>query len=638
MSPVPYSFSESYGPELEDKGPIGLSEKPEPHLDVLSHTQATLRLAVFLGIPKDEPLVFDAPLLSRLCGRRMFFLRGWKRYASCVKGFNALGLLAEHAGREEQKFSRLPQDALRSLRREYLAARRVFSKRELAALKDSQLAKVDLLSLSLWSAFAGRTIVCATSSNLGICLHQALRDMRLKTLAVAGKCFKLLNEDEGRIVIWCPDERADFMSAEKSALLSSLEAEHPRRTVLRTYINRRQRDPGALKQALACGGCFFPTNPQSRAELKSLLTQALREISGERGMPMERLLKNTRIKATLESLGAVISGGRIILQRSLEAGMLGMALPYQLMIEEARQRGDTRPLCIWNPVSIGAALAALTLCDRALRQPPDGLDGMETRIHGVFDSANLQSLAQLFGVVAARHTSGRQTAYVGLGSSSYANGNLCFEILSESASSRGAFRGRGHLHPATHAINPIAQALIFAEELFRAARGERSSARKPEPAGAAALAGYLLARLDGGTLSFVEISYALRCGGFTKATFLEFAGFGTHEEAARRYIEEAREEGASMESLARGVLSALDWDWKRLRLAARNERVASSRAYAGGGLDDSVFEEQDPAVHIHLTGDYCVQPSPILVERIQRNGVRTRKALPKGEGLFCPPR
>jgi hypothetical protein len=92
--------------------------------------------------------------------------------------------------------------------------------------------------------------------------------MQKKPVTLAGKNFTALNDDEGWLIIWCPDEQADFMNAEKTEHLRSLETEQPPLTVLHTYINRKQRDPGALKDALDSGGYFFPTNPQSSDELQ----------------------------------------------------------------------------------------------------------------------------------------------------------------------------------------------------------------------------------------------------------------------------------------------------------------------------------------------------------------------------------
>lgn len=495
---------------------------------------------------------------------------------------------------ELRRIKNLSPAALRAAQLDFLATRKVFSQAELSALSKTDLFQIDNLCLALWRAFAKRTIVCATSSNLGIALHQALRQMRRKKLCVAGKSFPLLKADEGRLVIWCPDERADFMNPEKTAFLKSLASEKHGRTSLRTYINRQQRDPGALKEALVCGGYFYPTNPQSRPELKNLLILAL-----------ENLPLTVNVKQALESLGARVINRRVSVRSPLEGGMLGMAIPYMNLVHEAEHRGDARAFSVWNPASIGAALAAMTLCDRELRAQKSART-LPARIHGVFDIANLQSLAQLFGVVTQRHQSGRQTAYEGLGSSSYANGNLCFDILERSAKNKGAFRGRDALHPATHSLNPIAQALIYGEGL------RRGAATKPEPAGAAALAGYLLARLDGGTLSFIEIVYALRLAGFSKRSFLEFCGFGKGSSAAERYIQESREEGEYMESLVQNVLQALDWNIPRLRKASEAEAKRSRRKYRFNPLDDKALEEKNPAVYIHLTGDNCVQPAPEL--------------------------
>lgn len=599
---------------------ITLAPRPQPNCSgVLVHARHTLRLAEFLGISRDEELIQDAPLLSRLFGRQVYFLRGWQRYKSCVKGFNALGLLAEHAVISERRLARLGPAALRRRRLEYLAARGVFTTAELFELPAAELKGVDILSLSLWDSFARRRIVCATSSNLGLCLHQALEDLRSRELRVAGRRFKLIGEDEGRLVIWCPDERADFMSPEKSALLKAVSARSSGLTTLKTYLNRRQRDPGALKEALETGGYYFPTNPQSRGELKSLLANALREIGRERGVGLGALMRDKRIRIALESLGACLEEDRVLLGSGVEGGMLGMAAAYMLLMEQIQRRGGEKALSLWNPVSIGAALASYALCDKALRASAGTAGrGLQTRLHGVFDIANLQSLAQLFEVTVSRHLSGRQTAYVGLGSSSYSNGNLCFEILERSALHRGAFRGASHLHPATHALNPLAQALVYGEELLRSEREPKHRPRKPEPAGAAALAGLLLARLDGGALSPEEIAYALRLGGFNAARFLEFSGYGT-DEAAERYIEDAAEEGSAMEALARGVLAALEWSWPRLCCAIKPGKTQSRRKYRMRGLDETVFETRDPALVVNLTGDYVPQVAEDLTRRLRKS-------------------
>ena len=69
----------------------------------------TIRLAQSLSIPtparaddlstpygsNTRQVSFDAPLLSELVGKPISFLRGWEMFESCVKGYNALGLMAE---------------------------------------------------------------------------------------------------------------------------------------------------------------------------------------------------------------------------------------------------------------------------------------------------------------------------------------------------------------------------------------------------------------------------------------------------------------------------------------------------------------------------------------------------------------
>ena len=97
---------------------------------------------------------------------------------------------------------------------------------------------------------------------------------------------------------------------------------------------------------------------------------------------------------------------------------------------------------VWNQASIGAALAAAVLAEDVMKKPKvmndyskkiileewpklgieiDGLLRAKSKrqVIGVFDTANLQSLAQLLGVVVTRHRSGRGSPFVGLGSSSY---------------------------------------------------------------------------------------------------------------------------------------------------------------------------------------------------------------------------
>jgi len=672
-----------------ERGFVVLGKTPDPEcLQPMDLAIFTVRLARILGVkprvahdaaalPYDEAhdnLTFDAPLASLVAGRRIRFLRGWKDYGSCVKCFNGIGLLGEHILKELRRLQNTHQSMVKRDAIAYLRSRRtksgdghcpVFTDADLASLTDADIAAVDLVALAIWKAYASRPIVCSTSSNMGISLHEALRFMQSATISTAGKEFTILNDDEGWLIVWCPDEQADFMNAEKTEHLRSLETEQPPLTVLHTYINRKQRDPGALKDALDAGGYFFPTNPQSADELQNLLANSLADVSRERRCSTVQLLADEKVRYTLRSLGCSVEDGRVVVSGGVEGGLFGLMAGYLVMLDETLPRGDTAAISTWNQASIGAALAAAVLADIQLRDPASLDDSIRadlkrhfpgiasflgrhklgkdvpTRIHGVFDLANLQSLAQLLGVVVERHLSGRGTAYVGLGSSSYANGNRCYGILKQSVLSNGPFMGKETFHPATHTLNPIAQALIYAEDLHRAASQPSFAAmsaeeqvqfltrhvKKPEPAGAAAMAGYLLSRLDARTLSVVEVAAVLRLAGFDAATFLEFAGFNKDVQGTNWFLQEATEEGPLMEILAKQFLRLLDRPVNQLLDLARLERAHSRLNYRLRPLDPAAFELLNPAVNIYLTGDNTRQPKARLVQSILERYTATQHQL-----------
>jgi hypothetical protein len=110
-------------------------------------------------------------------------------------------------------------------------------------------------------------------------------------------------------------------NAEKTEHLRSLETEQPPLTVLHTYINRKQRDPGALKDALDSGGYFFPTNPQSSDELQNLLANSLGDVARERRCTTAQLLADEKVSYTLRSLGCSIEGSRIVVRGGVEGGL-----------------------------------------------------------------------------------------------------------------------------------------------------------------------------------------------------------------------------------------------------------------------------------------------------------------------------
>jgi hypothetical protein len=660
-----------------------------PLSEIVEIAVLSMRLARLIGIPTSRAndshnlpydpdshgILFQAQIASTLLGQRIHFLRGWWQFESCIKGFNALGLMAEQVLRILRQLNNAPLDEVVKIKRSFLRSRKVsgsplksiFSDAEVDSFAEEELAKIGLFELATHLAFAHRTIVCSTSSNMGISLHDALRYMQKTTLHFGSRSFALLNFDEGQLIIWCPAEDADFMNPEKYSFLRELAAQKPALTSLRTYINRQQRDPGALKDALLCGGYFFPTNPQSKGELQNLLFVALSQLAAEKSVAISQLTRDPQVQETFESLHVESIQGKVYITEGIEGGIAGLMVPYFLMIDEILGGAPPGGLSTWNQASIGAALAAAVLADHVLRNPDElseqtrsdmnsqfpnisrfmdhrqfGQD-LRNSIHGVFDIANLQSLAQLLGVVVEKHVSGRATAYVGLGSSSYSNGNRCYEILKKSIESDGPFKGKKHFHPATHAINPLAQAIIYGEEVYRCwthpacenlsnsdAQRDfvRSHVRKPEPAGAAALAGYILARLDAGTLSLLEIAYGLRLLGFTKNVFLSFLNFPANELGMNAFLQSCYEEGVYMGDLLKNVLLCIDWPIEDLEQKAMKERIYSQLKYVLAPLDPLSIENSDPLVTIYLTGDNTHQPADDLLAEIIRRQ-RTHKVLLK---------
>lgn len=610
---------------------------------------------------ESDRVTFDAPLLSQVLGDRILYLRGWTQFQSCIKGFNALGLMAEQIDDFLLKYEQFGQDEKKRIIREFLKSRKgpdgakIFTSEELSTFDLHEIGKdLSTFDLAIWCCFASRTIVCSTSSNMGISLHEALRLMQGQKRIVGGRTITLLNHDEGRLIIWCPDERADFMNQEKAALLRRLEAELPKLTTLRTYINRQQRDPGALTDALECGGYFFPTNPQSTNEVQNLLFVSLASQSTDPEKAIRAAVGDPQARFTLESLGCIVDEnlGLIEVRRGVEGGIHGLMLPYFLMLEEILESEQDPAISTWNQASIGAALAAAVLADNVFQNPSclrhDVRAKFEdlfpnitrfsrnfnrsvgvrvsTELHGVFDIANIQSLAQLLGVVVTRHLAGRSTAYVGLGSSSYSNGNRCFEIIDESFQQNGVFRGRDTFHPATHTLNPIAQALVFGEDVLRILNYAKSCdiapqeipallrgrVRKPEPAGAAALSGYILDRLDTNTLSVFEVGYSLRLLGFNKSLFLEFVGQKPSIEGEENLIQLAFEEGPYMGQFCADILNLLEWP-----LATLLERIYPQVDYRSRNkqtFDSNRIGDEGTSV-IYLTGDNTEQLSDQFLER-----------------------
>lgn len=634
---------------LRPEGRIFVSESPASRsLDRAAEIAlTTLEMAQRLGIstpsievrgalpysPQTDTLVFAAPILGELLNREVFFLRGWKQFQSCIKGFNALGLMAEQVVDWLQHFKGLSKTERHAVVCEFLVCH------DLSAASEDSDGVINEIDLALWHCFRRKPIVCSTSSNMGISLHEILRLLQNRTQSCRYGTYTILRPSEGKLVIWCPDERADFMNPEKARLLRSIESEQPQLTHLRTYINRQQRDPGALADALEAGGYFFPTNPQSAAELQNLLFGALVGDAEDAPDAVSSALLDNKALETLLSLGCKVDFERstIAVQRGVEGGIHGLMLPYWIMLEEICALHPVTRLETWNQASIGAALGAAILAEKlvasldSLASPirnrfseafpnisSETLEGSndltKREIIGVFDIANMQSLAQLLGVTTERHKAGRSTAFVGLGSSSYSNGNRCFEILDDSAQSGGPFAGRASFLPATHTLSPVAQALILGEDLARVARANESNgkdkayasadhAKKAESAGAAALAGVLLKLLDNGDLTVFEIALCLRRMGFDSRRFLVLHFPSLNNDSEEAFIQSASEEGNFMGQFAKDLLTLLDWPIEALI------RHAAHQVDARKGM----MRDQGALV-IYLTGDNCDQPSSTLID------------------------
>lgn len=116
--------------------------------------------------------------------------------------------------------------------------------------------------------------------------------------------------------------------------------------------------------------------------------------------------------------------------------------------------------------------------------------------------------------------------------------------------------------------------------------------------------------------SFLEIAWALRLVGFTRALFLAFNGFSPDAEGANHYLQEAFEEGEYMGALAENLLTVLDWELPRLLSLVHLERAHSRLNYRLRPLDDDRFEALNPVVHINLTGDNTRQPGRAVVSAI----------------------
>jgi hypothetical protein len=182
----------------------------------------------------------------------------------------------------------------------------------------------------------------------------------------------------------------------------------------------------------------------------------------------------------------------------------------------------------------------------------------------------------------------------------------------------------------------VAQALVLGEDVMRvlAELGDGVDAieilrhvRKPEPAGAAALAGYLLDRLDSGTLSVVEIGFALRSLGLDRNCFLWICGLPQTLEGEQMYVRVASEEGPRMAQFATDLLTCLQWDPTELCRLANAERDSSSIMQLLSAKERLACSEWETLQIIYLTGDNTSQPSSAEITQIVDSMLTFRSSL-----------
>jgi len=567
-------------------------------------------------------------LIEDSLNSEIHFLNGNMNFNSSIKAYNALGLMAEQVLLKSKEFNSLTRDERVYKWREFLISRRdnhkeFFTEQELDNLNWDEVSNLDNLSLMIWMTFADVPIVCSTSSNMGIALHEALRMCQQTNFMFREKCMPILNNNEGNLIIWCPDPEADFMSPEKTAYLNKIASEEPKLTTLRTYINRIERDPGALKEALSNGGYFFPTNPQSKMELRNLIYPNLTENL------------NYLNNRTLQSLEIKKEKFQFRICRGIEGGLAGLMVPYFMMLNQNLGLSLNKNSFVWNQASIGAALAAAVLAEDVMKNPKTlndhskkiileewprlgiEIDGLlraksKRQVIGVFDTANLQSLAQLLGVVVTKHRSGRGSPFVGLGSSSYSNGNLCFDILKLSEINGKSFLGSENFFPATHAINPIAQAIVYGSLISKFPVVQGNENFKPEPAGAASLAGFILHQLDNSFLSTIELSLLLRKLGYTNSLLVELAYNEDSEEIRNKWLTIADDEGDYMSNLIKDVFYFLELPTDVLIAISRTEKKTSNKNLKRKKIysKTNIF---------YLTGNNTSQPNNIFRLKLLEN-------------------
>jgi|GEM_PF-5568772 len=609
--------------------------EPSKCLNPLGHALFSLHLAkeLHLGFVQGEShqpqkLVSHSPLLSELLGKRIAILSGWLEFNNSIKAFHVLGLAAEavrpllweiETWQElANKGDTVTSQQLKQRRLSFLQTRKdklgnfIFPPKQLT---DETLQAVKPIHLALWSAFASKPIVCTTSGNFGIAWYDVLAQMQALTIKLADKSFYILNQDEGELIIWCPERGSEIMRDEKDDILQGKINSGSLKCYLRRYETRKERDVKAISQVLDKLGYFFPTNPQSEANIKALLVEVSKV--------------NSNLLEKVSRLG-------FKLKSSIRGGMYGAMIPYLYLLNEFIQdecllqienAAKVDPLlAVYNPTSLGGTLAGFVEADLSLHQTDtrftlepeelsvlarelpvlkqyidtcDGCLDFKVLIHAVPDNHTRPGIAGAFNV-RSPHIPGDGKKFMGLGSSGFPNNSLPQEVIMRSVKNNGAFKGKNHIHPTTHTMGYIAAALTFASDIQQYGK----AAQLPELAGSFAVAGLLQEAVDRDLLSAQEVAWFLKRSGIGLD---EFIALNPEDyQTPKDFLQRATREGVAMRSFAEKLVNYLLLDLKKLAHEVSIIRARQApRKYS-----------RYPLIFAHRTGDYCLQPSQEMREKI----------------------
>jgi hypothetical protein len=135
---------------------------------------------------------------------------------------------------------------------------------------------------------------------------------------------------------------------------------------------------------------------------------------------------------------------------------------------------------------------------------------------------------------------------------------------------------------------------------------------KPEPAGAASLAGFLLHQLDNSFLSTIELGLLLRKLGYTNALLMELAYNEDSEVMRNRWLTIADDEGDFMGNLIKDIFYFLELPTDVLIAMSRTEKKTSIRNLKRKKINSK-------ANIFYLTGNNTSQPSKNFRQKLLEN-------------------